>query len=80
MGEKMNNKILFRLAYNENLKKIIHWFYLNHNTFTAEANQFLEWLIPKYKQWIKNHTTDIQNDLFALNICSDEIDIIQYFN
>ena len=71
----MNNKILFRLAYNENLNKIVHWFYVNHNTLTAEANQFLEWLIPKYKQWIKDHKTNIQNDLFALNVRSDEVDI-----
>lgn len=71
----MNNKILFRLAYNETLHKINQWLYINHNTLTAEANQFLEWLIPKYKQWIKNHLTYIQNELFALNIRTDEIDI-----
>ena len=71
----MNNKILSRLAaFNEILYKIQHWLFINYNTLTAEGNQFLEWLIPKYKQWIKNHSADIQDELFEFNIRSDDVD------
>ena len=69
--------MLFKLANNIK-KKFSEWFY-SGITPSNEANELIEWLIPKYKDWIKNHLSEIQDDLFTFNNITSN-DLNAYLN